>query len=495
MIPSSSWPRRRNKSEKKPVRLFLEELEGRCLLSHQITPIGGITTAPDGSIWFLEQDRLGRVDPSTGVIQEFAIGTGTANTLPINPQAGSIEAAPDGSIWFFGNNQVTRFDPSTNATNSFSVPGLSPLGLAVGPDGDAWVITEERWPNWDLVRINPSTGAMQEFPMGQGQGFNKIAIASDGKIWTTADFTALGWVSVEVLNPATGAVQKFSIGSLTAPIDDLIADSSGTVMIMQRNPSEVAPTGTRIVDTSAIGQVLGQKYESDPQAFPGIHGQWAGLQIMGGYREDNTGNIWFVAGALIVGEAGPAGCGFAEFNPTTGAASFFEAPANPEFTLGLDGKIWESYSSYTGDSVQSNIGRFDPATGALTSFSEATDAPPASSSNPAPAAGTSFNATAGIDFKGAVASFTPQTPIAASGAAYQATVSWGDGTTSNLVLTVTANGTYNVVADHTYQTAGTFNVTVTIAPYSTTSGLNSDPLTVFSTANVSENPLNFKPFS
>jgi streptogramin lyase len=489
MIPSSHRSRGGNKSEKKPVRLFLEELEGRCLMSHQITPIGGITSAPDGSIWFLEQDRLGRIDPSTGVIQEFAIGNNTTNSYPMNPQAGSIVAAPDGDIWFFNNNhQVIRFDPTTQAITSFSVPGRS-FGLAIGPDGNAWV-TEMLGGDWDLVGINPATGAVHEFVMAQGaQGINEITIASDGKIWTLTDFIAVGWISVEALDPATGVVQKFSVGIPAA--QDLFTDSSGTVTIMQWSPPEVAPTGTRIVDISAVAQVLGQKYESDPQAFPGLHGQWAGFQMLGGYHEDNIGNIWFVADPLIAGEAGPATTGFAEFNPTTGAASFFEAPAIPYFTLGADGKIWSSNFGSWGN----YIGRLDPATGAFVSFNEATDAPSASSGNSAPAAGISFNATAGIDFKGAVASFTPQTPITTPGVAYQVTVNWGDGTTSSLVLTVTANGTYNVVADHAYQAAGTFNVTVTIAPYSPTSGPNADPVTVFSTANVSDNPMEFRPFS
>jgi hypothetical protein len=341
-----------------------------------------------------------------------------------------------------------------------------------------------------LVRINPGTGAIQEFAMGQGQGFNQIAIASDGRIWTTSDFPAVGWLSVEFLDPATGAVQKFSIGSAAAPIADIFADANGTVTIMQWSPPEVAPTSTRIVDLSAAGQVLGQKYESDPQAFHGIHGQWAGIQILGDYHVDNSGNFWFVGNPVVAEVAGGTENGIAEFNPTTGAASFFEAPAIADFTLGADGKIWSSNFGSWGN----YIGRLDPATGAFVSFSEATDAPSASSGNSAPAAGTTFNATAGIDFKGAVASFTPQTPITSPGVAYQATVNWGDGATSSLVLTVTTNGTYDVVADHSYQTAGIFKVTVTIAPFSSAGGLNADPVTVFSTANVSDNPMDFNPF-
>src|SRR5258708_40280297 len=83
------------------VRLQLEELEGRCLLSSGFGPLGGITTGPDGKIWFLEQDRLGRIDPATGLVEEFAVGINT--NMRFDPARSSIAEAPDGSIWFFSN--------------------------------------------------------------------------------------------------------------------------------------------------------------------------------------------------------------------------------------------------------------------------------------------------------------------------------------------------------------------------------------------------------
>src|SRR5260370_42197327 len=95
--------------QKRNVRLQLEELEGRCLLSSGFGPLGGITTGPDGDIWFLEKDRLGRIDPHTGLIQEFAqrINTGIDPNWP----GLSIFAAPDGTNWFLSNHQVTQLTP------------------------------------------------------------------------------------------------------------------------------------------------------------------------------------------------------------------------------------------------------------------------------------------------------------------------------------------------------------------------------------------------
>jgi hypothetical protein len=117
------------KTKNRSVRLQLEELEGRCLLSSGFGPLGGITTGPDGDIWFLEKDRLGRIAPHSGLIQAFAQGINTGN-YP-NVAGSSMAEAPGGSIWFLSNHQVTRFTPSTNALDTFTLTsGQFPLGLA-----------------------------------------------------------------------------------------------------------------------------------------------------------------------------------------------------------------------------------------------------------------------------------------------------------------------------------------------------------------------------
>jgi hypothetical protein len=93
---------------------------------------------------------------------------------------------------------------------------------------------------------------------------------------------------------------------------------------------------------------------------------------------------------------------------------------------------------------------------------------------------------------GLTVSLTPQTPIPSSGAAYQATIDWGDGSTSSLVLTVTQNVIYDVTAGHTYQTAGTYSIKVTIGNYNPSNPLGDNAVTVFSTANVQV--FDFNPF-
>jgi hypothetical protein len=168
---------------------------------------------------------------------------------------------------------------------------------------------------------------------------------------------------------------------------------------------------------------------------------------------------------------------------------FLQLPGSPiQLTPGPDGNIWYTYiGGYSTDGTPLDyVGSLNPSTGATESFSPATQsqAPPSSAGNTPPATGTTLSSIAGLDIVSAVASFTPKVPIASPGSAYQATVDWGDGTTSSIVLTLTASGTYDVVASHAYQSAGTYNIKVTIGNFDPANPLGDNPITVFSTANV-----------
>ena len=60
---------------------------------------------PDGKVWFLEMgaNKVGRIDPATGEIAEFAIPS--ANSLPMLIAPGS-----DGALWFteLATNRIAR---------------------------------------------------------------------------------------------------------------------------------------------------------------------------------------------------------------------------------------------------------------------------------------------------------------------------------------------------------------------------------------------------
>jgi hypothetical protein len=85
-----------------------------------------------------------------------------------------------------------------------------------------------------------------------------------------------------------------------------------------------------------------------------------------------------------------------------------------------------------------------------------------------PTGGFSFSGSPGSAVGGTVATITdPNTSATAS--AYSASINWGDGTTSPGTITG-GNGTFNVAGNHSYLTAGTDPVSVTITSVGTSQG-------------------------
>jgi hypothetical protein len=185
---------------------------------------------------------------------------------------------------------------------------------------------------------------------------------------------------------------------------------------------------------------------------------------------------------------GPGFEGIGAFDPSTGIKKIFDVHSSlMQIASAANGNVWFTEIVPDGSGALVNqLGELNLNTGQWQFFTTATEAPPPTPSNSPPASGTIFNATAGIDFKTGVASFATQTPIPLTGGAYQAVVSWGDGSTSTWILTVTRNGTYEVVAGHNYQSPGTYSIKVTISAYPSTNSLGGDAITVFSTANVDD---------
>jgi streptogramin lyase len=155
---------------------------------------GEITLGPDGDLWFTEssRQRIGRLTTS-GVLTEFAVPHLNPhdyhllqNDIPIG-----ITTGPDGNMWFTvgGPNEtgvVGRLTPSGHLTQ-FSVPSHFPglFDITVGPDGNLW-FAELRG---KLGRITP-TGAVTEISLatpGYELGYNPafITTGSDGNLWFT----------------------------------------------------------------------------------------------------------------------------------------------------------------------------------------------------------------------------------------------------------------------------------------------------------------------
>ncbi|MBX6312090.1 MAG: hypothetical protein IRY99_04100 [Isosphaeraceae bacterium] len=122
------------------TRPRLEVLEGRALLAtvneFPVPTAGGgptrITAGPDGGLWFLEagKNQLGRIDPMTHAITEFA--------LPFS-NLKALASGPDGNLWVTGSVVTTTTTYVDTCANCYPIiipglpiitpPGCPPLAL------------------------------------------------------------------------------------------------------------------------------------------------------------------------------------------------------------------------------------------------------------------------------------------------------------------------------------------------------------------------------
>ncbi|MFY9578972.1 MAG: hypothetical protein WAQ33_06570 [Gaiellaceae bacterium] len=163
----------------------------------------GITTGPDGKVWFTEpvKGKIGRLDPSTGLITEFAIPGGG---FPLR-----ITAGPDGNLWFAdnGTSSVGRATP-LGVITEFAIPNQDPNagahsgdpnytygvnpGITAGSDGNLWFNEEAGVCNPPIVcgatfdeigRITPSGTVLAGYPIATSSNVQSLTAGVDGNVW------------------------------------------------------------------------------------------------------------------------------------------------------------------------------------------------------------------------------------------------------------------------------------------------------------------------
>jgi hypothetical protein len=135
----------------------------------------GITSGPDGALWFTNSNStIGRITTS-GAVTNY-----TSTTISV-PRG--ITSGPDGALWFTnsGNNSIGRITTSGTVTN-YTGTGISgPYGITTGPDGALWFTNDG---NDSIGRIT-TAGAVTNYT---GTGISNpwgITSGPDGALWFT----------------------------------------------------------------------------------------------------------------------------------------------------------------------------------------------------------------------------------------------------------------------------------------------------------------------
>jgi len=143
--------------------------------------------AKDGIVWNTGPGLAKSYNPATKEWKAYI--SPTAQTSKLNPGGYGITIAGDGKVWFAMNNvdKMARVDPVTGKVDEFKIPvqGIAyPRRMATDPAGDVWV---GLWSAGKLMKIDYKTAEMSTFdPPTPNGGVYSISIDQKANlIWMT----------------------------------------------------------------------------------------------------------------------------------------------------------------------------------------------------------------------------------------------------------------------------------------------------------------------
>jgi virginiamycin B lyase len=299
---------------------------------------GGITTGPDGALWFTEEltSRIGRMTTAGTVTAEVPVPLATSTSLPCSDPSfvgalDQIVAGPDGALWFTQprDNKIGRITTAgvLDPPNGFTVPlpDAQPEGITAGPDGNLWFTAAN---GLRIGRITTSGAITLYGPTGAGP--SDITAGPDGRLWFT-----------ESLANRIGAM-----GTDAAPQPDTAISYFTAGLTGESDPSGITPgPGGGLWFTESSTNQIGQI--STAGAIVEYPGAGAGPSAIAVGRD---GALWFTeAESSAIGRITTAGLITNHFPTQTPASE----PS--DITAGPDGAVWFS------ESAGNRIGRIDTA--------------------------------------------------------------------------------------------------------------------------------------
>jgi virginiamycin B lyase len=159
----------------------------------------------DGAIWYTGQlsNKLGRVDPKSGLVREYPIKT------PHTGPHGLVEDK-DGNIWFTGNHAalIGKLDPKTGNITEYKMPDPNVKdthSLSIAPDGIVWFTAQQ---SNAVGRVDPRTGEVKlvQMPTPRARPYG-ILINAKG-VPTLCFF---GTNKLATIDPQTMAIKEYML--------------------------------------------------------------------------------------------------------------------------------------------------------------------------------------------------------------------------------------------------------------------------------------------
>jgi streptogramin lyase len=386
----------------------------------------GITTNPDGTVWFTESRTSQFVQITVdGVINEFALPTD--NSFPAG-----ITTGPDGSLWIAERdaNQIAQVNVAGITTEfPLPTPNSAPFGITTGPDGALW-FTESG--SNRIGRISTDGDVTEYTGLTNGSSPTNIVAGPNSTLWfTESGSNRIGRITT------TGVVSEFVLPTANSVPDGITLGPDGAFWYTESGGNRIG----RITPAGGITEYPNLTAGSRPR----------------GITAGPDGALWFAEfDGNRIGRISVSGAVIEYAGLTVGS--------NPlALVTGPDGNLW--FTESTGN----QIGQLIPD--ALLT-----------------ATGTTIRPTEGFLFSGGVAQFTDADPLAKAGD-FKATINWGDGLISDGTIALASGTTFNVNGSHRYAEEGTYRPTVTITDVDMTHDVGGSTATALSTALVDDAPL------
>lgn len=268
---------------------------------------GPIVAGADGNLWLGVRQLVPRersLYPNFEGHIDRITTEGEVTELPGTPDVSALATGSDRNVWYLSPGEVGYVSPGGQVTQ-FSLP--QPFGegrLALGSDGNMWTAQRNDSAGDTVVRISP-TGEITRFPLPQNEvGPAAIASGPDGALWFT-----------EIFKPQIGRIT--TSGQITQfptprPVNGITGGPDGNVWFAAGLIGRVTPAG----ELKTYG-LSARKYAFGP--------------IVAG----PDGRIWFSDGSGSIGRISPNGRITDLSLPDRGWT------AN-SLTVGPDGAVWFS---------------------------------------------------------------------------------------------------------------------------------------------------------
>ena len=385
-----------------------------------------ITSGPDGNLWFTDPGTgaIGQVTTG-GVVTDFNVGLATQSSPYV------ITSGPDGNLWFTqdGTSAIGRITPQgavTQFTQGFN-RGAQPEGITSGPDGNLWFADN----SGAIGRITPQ-GVVTEFSLGLAPGSSpgSIAPGPDGNLWFTDNLSSMGGGGAIGRITPRGVITEFPLATPGPGLFSIAAGPDGALWFTEAMAGKIGR-----ITTSGVVTEFSNGLSSGGQPY--------------GITSGPDGNFWFVDHAT----------NHVDRITTSGVITPFAIPTSSSspysIVTGPDRNLWFSRPA-TGQIGQVVMPQGVVSTGEVVSGQV-----------DQPLTNTPF------------ATFTDRSSLVDLARSFSPIIAFGDGTSGTGLLSPNGQGSFSLVASHTYATAGTFhgsasltNAIGTAAPANVTANIN-----------------------